>query len=316
MSPDVAASVRARLLAQAQASGEEFERTLVRFAAERWLYRLGASAARDRCVLKGASLLTVWLPDPHRATRDVDLLAVGDAGDAGDAAIRALITEVCGVPCPEDGVLFDLSSLSLEAIRAEEEYSGVRALFWARLGAARIRMQVDVGFGDAMTSGPVEIEYPAMLTNLPAARIPAYPREATVAEKFEAMVKLERRNSRMKDYHDIYALSAAFPFEGMALLTAVVACFDRRGTLWTGERPAALTPAFYQDEELQKRWQAYLKSGSILVAPPSQFEEVGEQIIRFLGPVRDSIVSDESFERAWTPTGSWTISSSDQELSA
>jgi hypothetical protein len=312
MSPDVAASVRARLLAQAQASGEEFERKLVRFAAERWLYRLGTSAARDRCVLKGASLLTVWLPDPHRATRDVDLLAVGDVSDA---AIRALITEVCAVPCPEDGVLFDLSSLTLEAIRAEEEYSGVRALFWARLGAAQIRMQVDVGFGDAMTSAPEEIEYPAMLNHLPAARIPAYPREAAVSEKFEAMVKLERRNSRMKDYHDIYALSAAFPFEGMALRTAVVACFDRRGTPWTGERPAALTPAFYQDEGFQKRWQAYLKSGSILVAPPSQFEEVGEQIIRFLGPVRDSIVAGNSFELAWKPTGPWSVIGAGQATS-
>src|SRR5450756_1307487 len=144
MSPDVAASVRARLLAQARISGEEFERTLVRFAAERWLYRLGVSAARNRCVLKGASLLTVWLPDPHRATRDVDLLAVGNSDDA---SIRALITDVCTVPCLEDGVLFDTSELSLEPIRAEEEYPGVRTLFWARLGAARIRMQVDIGYG-------------------------------------------------------------------------------------------------------------------------------------------------------------------------
>jgi hypothetical protein len=310
MSPDVAGSVRARLLAQAQASGEEFERTLVRFAAERWLYRLGASAARNRCVLKGASLLTVWLSDPHRATRDVDLLAVGNTDDA---AIRALITDVCAVPCPEDGVVFDLAALSLEPIRAEEEYFGLRALFWARLGAARIRMQVDIGFGDAMTSGPEEIEYPAMLNHLPAARIRAYPREASVAEKFEAMVKLERRNSRMKDYHDIYALSVAFPFDGAVLRTAVAACFDRRGTPWTEERPGTLTPAFYQDEQLQKRWQAYLQFSSILVPPPSRFEEVGEQIIRFLGPVRDSIVAGDSFEHAWTLEGRWLTSSAGRE---
>lgn len=313
MSPGVAASVRAQLLAQAQASAEEFERTLVRFAAERWLYRLGASAARNRFVLKGASLLTVWLPEPHRATRDVDLLA---AGTTDAVAIRALIADVCAVPCPEDGVIFDLSALSLEPIRAEEEYSGVRALFWARLGAARIRMQVDIGFGDAITTGPEEIAYPAMLSHLPVARIRSYPREASVAEKFEAMVKLERRNSRMKDYHDIYALSAAFPFDGTVLRTSVIACFDRRGTRWTEGRPAALTPAFYQDKDLQKRWQAYLKSGSILVAPPSRFEEVGENIIRFLGPVRDSIVAGTSFERAWPPGGLWSLPTTSQESPA
>ena len=304
MSPDVAASVRARLLAQAHDSGEEFERTLVRFAAERWLYRLGASGARNRCVLKGASLLTVWLPDPHRATRDIDLLT---SGDADETAIRALIAEVCAIPCPEDGIIFDLSELTLEPIRAEEEYAGVRALFWARLGAARIRMQVDIAFGDAITSEPEEIEYPLSLPRLPASRVRAYRRVTTMAEKFEAMVKLEIRNSRMKDFHDVCALAAGFAFDGAALRAAVVACFDRRGTPWTAERPAALTPAFYQHEDLQKRWQAYLKSSGILVAPPGRFEEVGEQIMRFLAPVRDSIIAGDPFEQRWTPEGGWTL---------
>src|SRR5690606_17864606 len=92
MSGDTAASVRARLLNHARDRGEEFERTLARFAAERFLYRLGASAARDRCLLKGASLLAVWLPDPYRATRDVDVLA---SGAVDDDAIRWLIAEVC-----------------------------------------------------------------------------------------------------------------------------------------------------------------------------------------------------------------------------
>jgi hypothetical protein len=303
MSPDVTASVRARLLAQAHASGEEFERTLVRFAAERWLFRLGASAVRNRCVLKGASLLTVWLPDPHRSTRDIDLLA---SGDSDDSAILALIAAVCAIPCPEDGIVFDLSELTVGPIRAEEEYAGVRALFWARLGAARIRMQVDVAFGDALPSNPEEIEYPVLLNQLPAARVRAYPRVATVAEKFEAMVKLEIRNSRMKHFHDVCALATAFAFDGVALRAAIVGCFNRRGTPWTAERPVALTPAFYQHDDLQKRWQSYLKSGGILVAPPG-FQDVGEQIIRFLGPVRDSIVAGDGFEQTWTSEGGWIL---------
>lgn len=303
MSPDASASVRARLLAQAHASGEEFERTLVRFAAERWLYRLGASAARDRCLLKGAALLTVWLPNPHRATRDIDLLALGDT-DA--AAIRALITDVCAVTCREDGVTFDLAGLSLEPIRAEEAYAGLRARFWAHLGAARIRMQVDLGTGDALTSIPEVIEYPVLLNDMPAAQIRSYPREAAVAEKFEAMVKLERRNSRMKDFHDVAALSAAFVFDGAALSTAVAACFRRRRMPWTAERPAVLTTAFYQDGELQRRWRGYRQSSGLLSVPPDRFEAVGEQIIRFLGPVRDGIVDDRALEDVWSPGGPWS----------
>ncbi len=208
MTRDIAASVRARLLNQVRGTGEEFELTLTRFASERFLYRLGVSAARDRCLLKGASLLSVWLADPYRATRDVDLLA---SGAADDGAIRRLVAEVCAVPCPDDGLLFDLSDLTIQTIRPEDEYSGKRARFRALLGSARIAVQVDIGIGDAVAVEPEEIAYPTLLPELPAARLRAYPREQTIAEKFEAMVQLGVRNSRMKDFHDIWALAGACP---------------------------------------------------------------------------------------------------------
>jgi hypothetical protein len=43
MSPDIPASIHGRLLDLAKRNGEEFERTLTRYAAERLLYRLGAT---------------------------------------------------------------------------------------------------------------------------------------------------------------------------------------------------------------------------------------------------------------------------------
>ncbi len=302
MSPDVAASIKARLLNQAKAHGEEFERTLTRFAAERLLFRLGASAARDRCILKGASLLSVWLPDPYRATRDVDVLA---SGPADDPAIRALVAEVCAVACPEDALRFDLSELVVEVIRAEEEYSGKRARFRAWLGNARIQVQLDLGFGDAHAAQPEEIDYPTILKGLPAPRLRAYARETTVAEKFEAMVKLDTRNSRMKDFHDIWALSGAFAFEGPTLRKAVAACFECRATPWTPEAPRALTAAFYQTPEIETRWRRYLTAGAVLAPPPAQFEVIGERIMRFFDPVRSSIVVGESFTSRWEPGGPW-----------
>lgn len=243
MSSDIAASVRARLLNEARKSGEEFELTLTRFAAERLLFRLGALPVRERCTLKGASLLTVWLPDPYRATRDIDVLA---SGPTDDAAIRTLIEEICAVACPEDGLRFDLSELVVEPIRAEEEYSGKRARFRTWLGNARIRVQLDFGFGDALATQPEDIEYPTLLASLPAPRLRAYPRETSVAEKFEAMVKLDTRNSRMKDFHDLWALAGAFAFDGARLRDAVAACFERRATPWTAEVPRPLTPVFYR----------------------------------------------------------------------
>jgi predicted nucleotidyltransferase component of viral defense system len=302
MSRDVAASVRARLLVKAKEQREEFERTLVRYAAERLLFRLGMSEARERCILKGASLLTVWMPDPYRATRDIDLLTFGSQDDA---AIRTLVEGMCAVPCPEDGLRLDLSEMVVEEIRAEEEYSGKRARFLAFLGTARIRVQMDFGFGDSLGAAPEEIDYPTILTGLPAPRLRAYPQEVTVAEKFEAMVKLDTRNSRMKDFHDVWAISTLFTFTGPKLQHAIAACFDRRGTLWQPEVPRALTPAFYQLPEIETRWRSYLAAGAILVPPPARFDVIGERIISFLGPVRSSIVAKTSFEMDWPPAGPW-----------
>lgn len=302
MSPDVAASVRVRLLNKAKASGEQFERTLARFAAERLLFRLGACAARDRCVLKGASLLTVWLRDPYRATSDVGVLL---SGQSDNTAIRFLLEEICAVACPEDAICFDLSELNVEEIRPEEEYVGRRARFRAFLGNARIAVHVDFGIGDAMTARPEEILYPTLLDNLPRPRLRAYPRESTVAEKFEAMVKLDTRNSRMKDFHDIWSLSNAFDFEGPPLQKAIAACFERRGTPWTDEVPRVLTSAFYHLPDMQTRWRSYRTAGTVLTPPPTQFEVVGEQIGQFLAPIRRSIAMRSSFEGAWSAGGPW-----------
>ncbi len=309
MTPDVAASVRARLLTVARDTGEEFERTLVRFAAERWLYRLGQSAVRDRCVLKGAALLAVWLPNPHRATRDVDLLG---SGASDEAAISQLITEVSTTPCPNDGLTFDLSELSIEPIREEAAYSGVRALFWARLANAKIRMQVDFGFGDAIPHGPEVVTLPLMLGALPTTTLRAYPREQAVAEKFEAMVQLETRNSRMKDFHDVWALAGAFAFDGARLSDAVAACFARRNTPWATGTPPALTARFYEDAAMRSRWTGYLSAGAVQDAPPRDFTVIGERLMAFLGPVRDAVMANELLQDRWMPAGAWETVTGDE----
>lgn len=302
MSPDVAASVRARLLNEAKQRGEEFERTLVRFAVERLLYRLGASSARTRCLLRGASLLAVWLPDPYRATRDVDVLL---SGPADNEAVRSLVTDICSVPCPEDGLRFDLSELVVEVIRPGEEYVGRRARFRAFLGTARIAVQLDLGVGDAVVVEPEEVTYPTMLSTLPSPRLRAYPREQVVAEKFEAMVKLGTQNSRMKNFHDVWALAGSFAFEALVLQQTVAACFARRGTPLSDGAPTVLTVPFYQAPEMAKRWRGYLASGTVLVSPPTEFEVIGERIVKFLGPMRDAMAAGSVAARRWPPGGPW-----------
>ena len=75
---DIGASVRAKLLNFARERGQVLDLLLTRYALERLLYRLSLSAHRNRFVLKGAMLVTTWFEDPHRPTRDLDLLGYGD----------------------------------------------------------------------------------------------------------------------------------------------------------------------------------------------------------------------------------------------
>ena len=306
MSPNAAASIRARLLNMAKSEGTEFQLFLVRYACERFLYRLGASGARAQCILKGASLLAVWMEEPYRATRDIDILAFGENDEE---TVKGLMATICNVLCPEDGLLFDIDTLDVSKIRDGQRYSGQRARMRALLGTARITVQVDFGFGDTVTPGPEEARLPTLIEGLPAPFLRTYPKVSAIAEKFESMVQLEIRNSRMKDFYDIWALSETFAFDGPELQEAVQRCFERRGTSWTAEIPDALTPAFYSDMGLQSHWTAYGRQGGLLNPPPVAFEDIGVRMQSFMGPVRYRILSGEPFAMHWPAGGPWQSSS-------
>ena len=310
MSPNIADSIKARLLNEARGGGTEFELFLVRYACERFLYRLGESAVRDRCILKGATLLALWMKEPYRATRDIDLLAFGESDEE---TVRTIITTVCSVPCEEDGITFDLESLRVSPIRDNQRYQGQRANLRARLGTAQIPVQVDFGFGNAVTSVVDEERLPTLIDGVPAPVLRTYPRVTTIAEKFETMVQLGTRNSRMKDFYDVWALSETFAFDGAELLEAVARCFERRGTAWSQAVPEALTSAFYSNADLQDRWQSYGQDGQLLSSPPSAFEDIGGRIQSLLGPVRESILSGESFATHWPAGGPWHMSASSSD---
>ena len=309
MTTNVAASIRARLLNRARDEGTEFELFLVRYACERFLYRLGASEIRDSCILKGASLLSLWMEEPYRATRDIDLLAYEENDEE---TVRGLMEVICSVSCSDDGLEFDLRSLKISTIREGQRYNGKRASLRAILGTAKINVQVDFGFGDIVTPGPEEAWLPTLIDDLPAPFLRAYPKESSIAEKFESMVQFGMRNSRTKDFYDVWALSETFAFIGSKLQRAIADCFERRGTPWTTEVPDALTPAFYSDSEQQGNWTNYGHQGGLLNPPPSSFEVVGDRIRAFIGPVRASILADEVFDLSWPSGGPWKIQYQDQ----
>ncbi|MCX4241649.1 nucleotidyl transferase AbiEii/AbiGii toxin family protein [Paraliomyxa miuraensis] len=256
---DRGASVRGRLLRLARAHGEDFQRLLTRYANERLLFRLGASPHGRSFVLKGAALFTFWTGKPHRATRDVDLLGLGDCSEAH---IREVFTQVLA-PTVEDGVVFDPNSMEVGPIREDQVYGGVRVEVIAHVTSAKLRLQVDVGFGDAITPKAVLVELPSLL-DFPAPRLRVYPRETVVAEKLEAMVQLGMANSRMKDFYDLALIARMFDFDGRVLSRAIRTTFERRRTPLPRGLPLALTTAFADDAGKNVQWTGFVrKSGAV-----------------------------------------------------
>jgi predicted nucleotidyltransferase component of viral defense system len=274
---DVGASVRARLLNLAKERNQPFDLLLTRYVLERLLYRLSRSKHHDRFVLKGAILMTIWLDDPHRPTRDLDLLGFGDPDPA---AMIAVFHDICAIEA-DDAVLFDTEGWTVDRIRNEQEYGGLRLKTSATVGGARVRVVVDIGFGDTVVPGVEEMELPVLLDR-PAPRLRAYPRETVIAEKFQAMVVLGRANSRMKDFYDVWVLKRSFAFKGDVLARAIAATFARRKTEIPTDRADVLSRAFAEDPLKQRQWEAFLQD--VAIKPSGSLLDVVDELAELLMP--------------------------------
>lgn len=251
-------SIRQRLLNLSRESGETFDYVLARYGIERVLYRLGRSEMADQFVLKGATLFHVWNSKLHRPTRDLDLLGFGPNDPE---TLRTVMLEIMRVPCAEDGLTFDEGSLVVAPIREDVEYGGVRAKFRAKLGNIRIPIQIDVGFGDSITPAPELRDYPTLLTDMPGVTLRTYPTCTVIAEKFEALVRLDEQNSRMKDFFDLDFLLADGGHDQQAIGDAIRATFKRRGGILPTEPPTGLTDDFAH--ERQDMWNAFLRKNGL-----------------------------------------------------
>lgn len=297
---NIGASVRARLTRIAQERKEDVQLALTRYAIERFLYRLGQSPHQDQFVLKGAMLFSLWAPTPYRATGDLDLLGYGDAAPE---RIASVFRDICTIDVADDGVVFKPETLRAEPTRAEDEYSGVRAAMIAEMAGARLPIQIDVGFGDAVTPAAREIDYPSLL-DMPTPRLLAYPPETVVAEKFQALVALGMLNSRMKDFFDLWAIGETFSFDGSVLAEAVRATFARRDTALPRQTPIALTVAFAEDAAKQAQWRGFLRRTALSMAP-EPFADIQTKVAAFVLPPTTALADGSAFAGKWEPGGPW-----------
>lgn len=297
---NVGASVRARLLKASKTRHEDFTLILMNYAAERFLYRLSRSNRRNQFVLKGAMLFAVRIGEPYRPTRDLDLLGIVEPSEA---AIDAAVRDIVATPTDDDGVSFDVGTLQVNPIREDNRYGGIRATMQAHLAEARIHVQIDIGFGDAVTPAALDLDFPTLLANMPSPNVLAYPTETIVAEKVEAMVDLGRSNSRMKDFTDLAMAARRVGFDGEVLVTAIRATFRRRKTPLPDGDIVALTGEFVGDERAQANWRAF--AGRSQLRGFESLAHVVAELRAFLLPPLEHARTGELFTSHWNPGGPW-----------
>jgi len=294
-------SVFQRLLNHARTCGDEFNLLLFRYGTERLLYRLSISPHADKFILKGASLFLVWKGQNYRVTKDADLLF---SGPSDPEHIIGVFRELCHPTIEnKDGIVFMPDTVRAVPIREEQAYDGIRVTLVGMLHQARIPLQIDIGFGDAVTPEPERIEFPTLL-DAPPPKLLAYPRYTMVAEKVEAMVRLGMANSRMKDFYDLWMMSRLFKFDGRTLCNAIRNTFKRRSTLLPDRLPMAFTDEFSKDTQKQAQWQAFVRK-SKPEKVSGDFDDIIDDLRIFLMPVLEAAYGDGHFALLWPEGGPW-----------
>lgn len=268
---------------------------------ERFLYRLSISRFRESFLLKGALLFLARADEEDRLfarpTRDIDLEALAMEPDLGTLA--GIFREVASISRDDDGVVFEADALAVELIREQDRYGGIRVRVGSSLGQARDRVQIDIGFGDAVTPGPVALTYPTLL-DLPAPALEVYPIETVVAEKWEATVSLAEASTRLKDIMDIYELAETDSFVGAVLERAIQRTFERRRTR-LDPSASVLGERYRNDRERQTLWAA-ARTRYERERAPERFADAMERVLAFVGPPYLAAANGREFTSGWDPT--------------
>jgi predicted nucleotidyltransferase component of viral defense system len=290
---NIAASVRARLLNIAKKSGRDFDAVMLQYMQERFLYRLSLSPYRRHLILKGALLFLAYDISLLRPTKDMDFLGSSTSNDMEE--MRVIISSIARIE-QDDGIFFNSESVTVERIKEDADYEGIRIKLEARLATAKKQLQLDIGFGDVVVAGPVNMEFPILLEDQPAPNLLVYSRESAIAEKFEALVNLNLITSRMKDIYDILHLAERESFSLSVLREAIMTTFEHRSTQLK-DRHLVFSDEFTKNRDKSAQWGAFLSRSRLRSS--LTITEAMAKLEAFIEPVCSVT---EMGNETWNPT--------------
>ncbi len=288
-----AASIRDRLKNKSIATGKTIQELLTAYGLERTIFRLSKSQYAGNFTLKGGIFLyAVFDGNYPRATTDIDLLAQKISNDTED--MKAVFTDIFSLNV-DDPLRFDLDSLDVHSITEFKQYHGVNVHIMAYLDRTQIPISIDIGFGDVIVPGRVEMDFPVILSD-ENPHIFAYSLCSSVAEKFEAIVSLAYDNSRFKDYYDLYVLVTTHDFSGAEIVDAVRETFENRHS--SLNEIVAFETGFADNPLRQSRWNAFVKKKKALL--PITLRNTIDMIQKFMQPVADAVMKNSKPEKNWS----------------
>ena len=286
-------SIKDRLKNLGRVKKKNFGELLIRYAIERFLYRLSISPHREHFILKGGALLYTLFEFSARVTKDIDVLAKHVSNS--HAQICKIITDICQIETDDALIFHAPHPQDIEKITEEADYQGVRVKFNAFLGKSVIRLQMDIGFSDTPVPPPKEIRYPSLLS-MESPNLLGYSIEAVIAEKYQAIISLGEQNSRYKDFYDIWQLSRTYQIHGETLKEAISQTFMDR---YTEFNMTIYQPNFHTEKE--KYWRSFLQR---INAPINiSFAEIMQELKAFLLPIHNSCIEQTPFHDQWDTTG-------------
>ncbi len=254
-SPNVVASVRAKLTNRSREIGVSNEMVMRRYAYERLLARLSESRFTESLCLKGAMAFLAITGDDERPTRDMDFTGAAHmpAGETLD-----MFRDIASVDTGhDDGLTFLLDTFEVSEIQENSEEPGHRIMGMAMLGTSRIPLKLEVSYGHSLTPGAVLMDYPTLIDGMPVPKVICYSAETVLAEKFEAVCSLGERNSRYKDFYDLRGLARSVDFDVELAANAMRDTFAKRGTPLPEGRPPAFEDDFISNGN--RHWDTFMR---------------------------------------------------------
>lgn len=289
---NIAASVRARLINIADESKRDYNALLRLYFQERFLYRLSISNYQPKLILKGALLLMMNDISKFRPTKDIDFLGKAVLNEMNE--YKEMIKAIASIDC-DDGVEFIADKISAEKIKEDADFEGVRVHLPYKMDTIKGYLSIDIGFGDKIVEGPYEIDFPILL-DFPSPRILVYSLESAVAEKFEAIVKLNFVTSRMKDFFDLIFIAESTTFSMNVLKEAIFVTFQNRGTN-IEDRVTIYDTSFKQNSQKQIQWSSFLKLNKLTAK--TDFAMVVDKINSFIEPIFNEKTKNNWDNNSW-----------------